>query len=292
MPETPTPPARDVARRLQPLARLAGGRMTDRILIVDDTPALLDALAAMLRDHGHEVDTAASVADAAVALASAPHRHRAIVLDLVLDAPAAPLHRLLVERELPVVLVSGADPSALPEVARSKGWQFLAKPVDGDALEAALQRAITSIVPPPTLPLPRPSKVPKVDESTPSPPRGDSSPPLARTSERVAIHDGWSRTVRRSIASLGVIGLSLYFESKGHMVPWHIVAALTALGLGLDGAVTALKKRPGVAAGGAAALIGLALAGDATGVREVSQLAALGAGSIPFVDLIAARLRG
>lgn len=264
--------------------------MTDRILIIDDSAASLDALAALLRERGHEVDTAGSIADAAVALASAPHRYRAVVLDLVLDAPTAGLHRLLAERELPVVLVSGADPSALPEVAHSRGWSYLAKPVDGDALEAALQRAIASIAPPPAQPLPRPSKVPEVAPA--SVPARDSSPPLARTSERVAIHDGWGRTIRRGLATGGLVGLTLYFESRGHTVPWPIVAALTALGLGGSGVVDALRRRPGVAVGGVAALMGLALAGDALDLRALSHLAVVGASGLPLVDSLAQQARG
>ena len=60
-----------------------------------------------------------------------------VVLDLVLGSDATPLHTALTRRRLPVLLVSGADPSALPEVAHSRGWSYLAKPVDGGSARVA-----------------------------------------------------------------------------------------------------------------------------------------------------------
>ena len=132
------------------------------------------------------------------------------------------------------------------------------------------------------------------DETLPPPPAtptSESVTPLALTNERVAVHDAWSRTIRRGLATLGTVGLTAYFESRGHVVPWHVVAALTALGLGIDGAANALRRRPAAAVGGAAALVGLAVAGDLSGVRDLSHLAVLGVGGLPMVDAVVSRVR-
>ena len=57
-------------------------------------------------------------------------------------------------------------------------------------------------------------------------------------------------------------------------------------------ALPILRKRPGVAAGGAAGLALLALGGALLDVGEAGTLAALGVGAIPVVDLLADRVRG
>lgn len=106
------------------------------ILIIDDDAAAADSIARTLRETGREVRVSTSVADALATLAA--ETPACVVLDLVLGTDAAPLHTALVKRRLPVLLVSGAEPARLPEVAEPKGWRWLAKPCEPDALVTAV----------------------------------------------------------------------------------------------------------------------------------------------------------
>jgi CheY-like chemotaxis protein len=265
--------------------------VTSAVLVVDDHPSALAGLAYALRDRW-EVLVAATVAEALAVLARLTPA--AVVLDLLLDADASPLHRELVLRAVPVVAVSGIEASAAESIARVWGWRCIAKPPGDLALTAAVAAALetapmpddatqraTMAPPAPDAPLPAP----------PAAPDGDSVSPLAATHPQVAVAEAWSRTIRRSIATLAVTGLALYFESRGHVVPLPIVAALTVLGIGVSGALAALRKRPAVAAGGAGALAVVALGGTLLDEGGVSLLATLGAGAIPLVDLLADRVR-
>jgi len=113
------------------------------ILVIDDDTAAADAIARTLRETGREVLVASTV-DAALA-ALAAETPLAVVLDLVLGADATPLHTALVRRRLPVLLVSGADPQRLPMVAEPKGWRWLAKPCEPDALVTAVAALVDSV---------------------------------------------------------------------------------------------------------------------------------------------------
>ncbi len=106
------------------------------ILVIDDDTAAADAIARTLRETGREVLVASTV-DAALA-ALAAETPLCVVLDLVLGSDATPLHTALTRRRLPVLLVSGADPQRLPIVAEPKGWRWLAKPCEPDALVTAV----------------------------------------------------------------------------------------------------------------------------------------------------------
>jgi DNA-binding response OmpR family regulator len=268
--------------------------VTASVLVVDDHPAALAGLAHPLRGR-FEVLVAATVAEA-LAVLRGPAAVAAVVLDLLLDVPPVELHRELLLRGTPVVVVSGIDGDAARVFARIWGAPALLKPVaDNDLLAAVTAAARTSpgdpmpdathtptmAPPPPDAPLPAPPPTPDTD----------SVSPLAATHPQVAVAEAWSRTIRRSIATLAVTGLALYFESRGHVVPLPVVAALTVLGIGVSGALAALRKRPAVAAGGAGALALVALGGSLLDEGGASLLATLGAGAIPLVDLLADRVR-
>lgn len=308
------------------------------VLVVDDHPSALAGLAYALRDRW-EVILAATVGEALAALRG-PLAIVAVVLDLRLREPAAPLHRELLLRETPVVVVSGMEADAAMAIADVWGWPALLKPVaDADLLAAveraarctdaratdsttstpaattetepmhdtSPQRATTAPDDPDSPPSPRSpdtsqpiSRVTGVtaapaSDPLPAPPDApdlDSVSPLAATNPTVAIAEARFRTVRRVVASVCLTGLAVLFELRGHTVPLPLVIGLTALGIGLAGAVSALKKRPAVAAGGAAGLALLALGGTALGLDEANAIATLGAGAIPVVDLLADRVRG
>jgi two-component system, OmpR family, response regulator PrrA len=103
-----------------------------KILICDDSGVQLDALALLLRDRGHAVETAANGLSALVRLAV--RLPDVVVLDLVM--PAIDGQELLAR--LPVVVTTALpDPPPLPP-----GVVALRKPFDVAELEAALARAV------------------------------------------------------------------------------------------------------------------------------------------------------
>lgn len=111
-----------------------------RVLVIEDNAAARDELAATLASCGHTCEPAATVDGALLALASG--EWDGCVLDLLLDRDATALHAALASRRVPVLLVSGAEPSRLPAVAREHGWSWLAKPWEPDALVAAVTRLL------------------------------------------------------------------------------------------------------------------------------------------------------
>lgn len=273
--------------------------MTPAVLVVDDHPAALAGLAHPLRER-FEVLLASTVAEAVAVLRRVAVA--AVVLDLGLDADASPLHRELILRGTPVVVVSGLEADAARTIARVWGWPALLKPpAESDLLAAVTDAASRSTSPEtPTMP-DAPAHTPTMAPPPPDPPLPappatpadmDSVSPLAATDARVAIAEARYRTVRRVVASVCLTGLAVLYELRGHTVPLPLVIGLTALGIGLAGAVAAMKKRPGVAAGGAAVLVGLGAGGLALGLDEATTLATLGAGALPVVDLLADRVRG
>ncbi len=267
------------------------------VLVIDDHPAALAGLAHPLRER-FEVIVASTVAEALAALRRVAVA--AVVLDLLLDVPPTQLYRELLLRGTPVVVVSGIEGDAARAFAQIWGAPALLKPVaDNDLLAAVTDAAArnTSLETPPMPDDPQRATMapPAPDAPLPAPPvapDGDSVSPLAATNPAVAIAEAKYRTQRRVAATLCLTGLAVLFELRGHTVPLPLVIGITALGIGLSGALAALKKRPGVAAGGAAGLLALALGGTALGLDEASTLATLGAGAIPVVDLLADRVRG
>lgn len=111
-----------------------------RVLVIEDNAVARDELAATLASCGHTCEPAATVDAALLALASG--EWDGCVLDLILDRDATALHAALAGRRVPVLLVSGAEPSRLPAVAREHGWIWLAKPWEPDALVAAVTRLL------------------------------------------------------------------------------------------------------------------------------------------------------
>jgi CheY-like chemotaxis protein len=111
-----------------------------KILVIDDDAAVRADLVTTLREIGHTCDEAATVDGALLALASGTYA--AAVCDLKLDRDPSTLHAALGLRRLPVLLVSGAEPDRLPEIAARYGWAFLAKPWEPDALVAAVERLV------------------------------------------------------------------------------------------------------------------------------------------------------
>lgn len=276
------------------------------LLVIEDDPLVRDTIVRTLRPH-YDVHEASSVGTALTALRQAAPD--VVVLDLCLDREASALHDALVRREIPVVLVSGRDPDHLPGVAEERGWPYLTKPVDPATLRATVASALADHPAPdrrtPTMPPGTRSTTPPpaTASTTPDPVVPPEAPPPASTSlrpaplpdtrsERTQIHDAWSRRLKHVLVAAMVTFLAWRGSPPGHAIEWYIFAILGGLGMGTTGMVDALRKRPGTAVGGTAALVGLALLGDATGVRELTSAATLGVAGIPFLDDLVARVRG
>ena len=115
--------------------------MRKRILVVDDDPDILDALAIWLEDR-FDVTTASDGARALAVLRD--QMFDLVLLDLMMPAvDGATVKRTLDARgtKVPIIVVSAiAD---LPRHARALGvTDYLAKPLDLEALDAAIARVI------------------------------------------------------------------------------------------------------------------------------------------------------
>ena len=115
-----------------------------RILIIDDDPALLEALpeTVRLRIPGAMVDTAISSAEALACVAGIDHD--VIVTDLVMpDMTGIDLIRKMREVRLrtPMILMSG-NPNPRGYAFKTRAYGFIQKPIDRDYFIATLRRAV------------------------------------------------------------------------------------------------------------------------------------------------------
>jgi CheY-like chemotaxis protein len=129
-----------------------------RLLVIEDQPALLTMVASLLREAGHDVREASTVAAALSALdESLPE---AVVLDLVLDAPSAALRERLRAAKLPALLVSGAPEGDARNAALALGWDLVTKPFEPEDLLARVERLASTPHRRPTMPPPSPLSLP------------------------------------------------------------------------------------------------------------------------------------
>jgi CheY-like chemotaxis protein len=129
-----------------------------RLLVIEDQPALLTMVASLLREAGHDVREASTVAAALSALdESLPE---AVVLDLVLDAPSAALRERLRAAKLPALLVSGAPEGDARNAALAHGWDMITKPFEPEDLLARVARLSPTPHRRPTMPPPSPLSLP------------------------------------------------------------------------------------------------------------------------------------
>lgn len=129
-----------------------------RLLVIEDQPALLTMVASLLREAGHDVREASTVAAALSALdESLPE---AVVLDLVLDAPSAALRERLRAAKLPALLVSGAPEADARNAAIAHGWDLVTKPFEPEDLLARVERLASTPHRRPTMPPPSPLSLP------------------------------------------------------------------------------------------------------------------------------------
>lgn len=152
-----------------------------RLLVIEDQPALLSMVSSLLRDAGHDVREAATVAAAISALdESLPE---AVVLDLVLDAPSAALRERLRAAKLPALLVSGANEADARNAAIAHGWDVVMKPFEPEDLLARVARLSPTPHRRPTMP-------------PPASPSVSSLPALPTVEPPSTAHDPWRDRIR------------------------------------------------------------------------------------------------
>ena len=169
-----------------------------RLLVIEDQPALLSMVSSLLRDAGHDVREAATVAAAISALdESLPE---AVVLDLVLDAPSAALRERLRAAKLPALLVSGANEADARNAAIAHGWDVVMKPFEPEDLLARVARLSPTPHRRPTMP-------------PPASPSVSSLPALPTVEPPSTAHDPWRDRIRvladRAIYA-GALGAIVY----------------------------------------------------------------------------------
>jgi two-component system KDP operon response regulator KdpE len=123
--------------------------MSTRVLVVDDEPQFLRALATNLRGAGYDVETAATAADALAAAGLRPPD--AIILDLLLpDGTGTEVCReLRAWSDAPIVLVSAVGEEEAKIAALDAGADdYVTKPFAIGELLARLRAALRRVGPP------------------------------------------------------------------------------------------------------------------------------------------------
>lgn len=256
--------------------------MTRRdILIVDDHPAVAFSIAAAL-SPAFAVRVVHTVDDALAALDDAP---AACVLDLSLDRDPAPLHDALAG--IPVLVVSGLDGDEARATAARRGWRVREKPFTDSDLRAEVGELLAGAPPParPSAPALEPQQ-PAEEPPAPEPPAAPlPAPPAAPTASDAPLHADWRVAVvdllsRRALRGGCVLTLSiLSIYGMVHHIPVDglVVGALSALGMGAEAFIGAVRKRPAASAAGALALVALGVSSGLSDITELGAVATAGA---------------
>ena len=122
------------------------GRLRGRVMVVEDEAYVRDSLVEMLRSRGFDVTGAASVTDAVAALGRTTVD--AVLSDLRMpEADGLELLRRLQTSspEIPVIILTGhGTVASAVECLRAGATDYILKPVEPEALEIALERALAS----------------------------------------------------------------------------------------------------------------------------------------------------
>lgn len=114
---------------------------TKLVVLIDDDPAVLDAMGGLLRSWGYTVVTADSDDAAMAGLAEHGQRPDLIISDYRLAQGRTGIQvieRLRGAFEIPALLITGEAAPARPQEGRSGRYHLLHKPVDPTALQAVL----------------------------------------------------------------------------------------------------------------------------------------------------------
>jgi two-component system, sensor histidine kinase len=125
--------------------KTATGSAIALVVVIDDDPLALEAIAGLLSSWGLRVVSAASEAAALAQLAALEQRPDLLICDYHLSEKTTGIEviaRLRQEFPVPAILISGdAAPGLVREVDR-RGYQVLHKPVAPKALRALLERLL------------------------------------------------------------------------------------------------------------------------------------------------------
>lgn len=126
-----------------------------RLLIVDDDRPLLTRLGRAMEQHGFEVVTAESVAEARQAIAAAAPSHALVDLRLE-DGTGMEVVETLTEArpDARIVMLTGyGNLASAVSAIKAGAVDYLPKPADADQIEAALLAREGSLPPPPEQPM-------------------------------------------------------------------------------------------------------------------------------------------
>jgi CheY-like chemotaxis protein len=123
-------------------------RGNERILLVDDEPAIVDMASHMLQRLGYDVTTALDASEAFETFLNEPGRFDLVIMDQTMPGlTGIDLARrmLAVREDLPIILITGYSETVSPEMAKSAGIrQFVMKPLvkrqAAETIRAALDK--------------------------------------------------------------------------------------------------------------------------------------------------------
>jgi UDP-3-O-[3-hydroxymyristoyl] N-acetylglucosamine deacetylase len=117
--------------------------MSERILLVDDSPDVTRVCAQILSDEGFEVDIAHRGRQALSMLKEKDDDYDVLIVDFALpDISGLDLLHSL-ERDIPAILISGyLSESEMETISRLEGIAFLRKPFPITALATAVKRVL------------------------------------------------------------------------------------------------------------------------------------------------------
>ena len=122
------------------------------ILLVDDDPGFLAALAKTMTKHGQVVTTAADVADALEAIKSRRQQFDLVITDLSMPKISGISLLTALRSTFPevkvIVITAFGDQTAQTEALREGAFAFLEKPLDLEAFLGVIQRALKMRRPP------------------------------------------------------------------------------------------------------------------------------------------------
>jgi len=148
LPALPQEQATDPALKPSKPARRGQGQ---RILVVDDEPAVREITAALLRMHGYEPVLAADGQEALSILEQGGGQIRAVITDLMMPRMDGPTFLRALQRiapGLPAISITGLGEEARVAEARAAGAQInLGKPFKAEQLLSSLERVLSPAVP-------------------------------------------------------------------------------------------------------------------------------------------------
>jgi CheY-like chemotaxis protein len=128
----------------EPSSTMIGG--TERILVVDDEPAVLSICDSMLQKLGYEVDTLTTGTEALKLFEADPLRYDVVLTDMTMPHMTGAVlaqNLLSLRSDLPIILCTGFSESINEEQAKAMGIrEFLMKPLLMSELAPAIRRAL------------------------------------------------------------------------------------------------------------------------------------------------------